>query len=266
MVDYSKYTTMKVERKEKIAIITLNRPEVMNAIAKEGHTELINIFVDLDKDEEVNAAIITGAGRAFSAGGDIEYMKAIQKDPSVGPKMHEPKQLIENLVALRKPIIAAINGPCTGLGSVVALHCDIILAAENVRIGDLHVGVGMVAGDGGCVIGPLQMSMCKAKELLMGGGMVKAEDAERLGMINKVVPQDKLMEEAWKWAKQFADGAIQAIIWTKVLLNKIIQERVNLIMDASIAFEYHSMRMEDHQEAVKAFLEKRSPKFTGKQL
>jgi len=266
MIDYSRYKTLKVEKKEKVATITLNRPEKLNAIGGEAHVELVSVFVDVDKDKEVNAVIITGAGRAFSAGGDIDLMKAIIKDPSLMPLMSEPKELIRNIIRLRKPIIAAVNGDATGLGADLALYCDIIYASEKARIGEPHVAVGLVAGDGGCVIWPLHISMCRAKQYLMTGDLVKAAEAERIGLINKVVPADQLMDEAWKTAKRFADGAIQAISWTKVCLNKILEERVNLILDASLAYEYHSFNYADHREAVDAFLNKRAPKFKGGQV
>ena len=266
MVDYSRYKTLKVEKREKVAIITLNRPEQLNAIGGEAHPEVVSIFEDLDKDEEVNSVIITGAGRAFSAGGDINLMQAMIKDPSLMILMSEPKKLVKNILNLRKPIIAAVNGDATGLGADLALYCDIIIAAENARIGDPHVRVGLVAGDGGCIIWPLLIGMCRAKEYLMTGDLIKAPEAERIGLINKCVPLENLMEEAWKMAKRFADGPIQAIAWTKVCLNKILESRVNLILDASLAYEYHSFLLPDHAEAVNAFLEKRPPKFKGGQI
>jgi enoyl-CoA hydratase len=265
-VDYSKYKTLKVELKEKIATITLNRPELLNAIGGEAHEELVEVFHDVDVDPEVYACIITGAGRAFSAGGDVKMMKEMLTNPSIMPLMSEPKALIRNIIQLRKPIIAAVNGPATGLGADLALYCDIIYMAENARIGDPHVTVGLVAGDGGAVIWPLQIPLCRAKEFLMTGELVKAPDAERIGLINKCVPAEELMDTAWAMAKRFADGAIQAISWTKVCLNKILEERVNLILDASLAYEYHSFKLPDHAEAVDAFIEKRSPKFKGGQI
>ena len=266
MVDYSKYKTLIVEKKEKIATITLNRPEQLNAIGGEAHPELVDVFKDLDRDEEVYACIITGAGRAFSAGGDVNLMKEALGDLSKLPPMSEPKELIHNIIHLRKPIVAAVNGAATGLGADLALYCDIIYMAENARIGDPHVTVGLVAGDGGAVIWPLQIPLCKAKEFLMTGDLIKGPDAERIGLINKCVPLENLMDEAWKMAKRFADGPIQAISWTKVCLNKILEQRVNLILDASLAYEYHSFLLPDHAEAVNSFLEKRAPNFKGGQI
>jgi len=264
MIDYSGYKFAKVEKKDKVAVLTLNRPETLNAIGTEEHLELGTIFQDLDDDEEVNAVIITGAGRAFSAGGDVNTMIEHFNNPSLRPSMAQVKRIVESLVALRKPIIAALNGDCTGLAATIALHCDMIYAVEKARIGDPHLRVGIVPGDGGCLIWPLQLSMCKAKEYLMTGDLVRAPEAERMGLINRVVPAEDLMEEAWKLAKGFADGPIEAISYTKVCLNKILQERINLLYDATVAYEYHSLHSEDHLEAAQAFLEKRAPQFKGK--
>lgn len=266
MIDYERYKFLKVEKKEKIAIVTMNHPDQLNAIGVVEHPDLINVMADLNKDEEVYAVILTGAGRAFSAGGDVNLMKALLEDPSLRPPMSEPRDLIYNIINLRKPIIAAVNGDAVGLGATIALHCDIIIAAEDARIGDPHVRVSLAAGDGGCIIWPLLIGMCKAKQYLMTGDLIKAPEAERLGLINKAVPKEKLMDEAWKMAKRFADGPIQAIVWTKMILNKILQSRADLLIDASIGYEYHSMYLPDHAEAVHAFLEKKAPKFTGGQV
>ncbi len=264
MIDYSRYLFIKVEKKDRVATVTLNRPDQLNAISKDMHHELEDIFVDIDRDDEVNAIIITGAGRAFSAGGDIKNMINAFDDNSLRTPMTHVKRLLLNLLALRKPIVAALNGDAIGVGATIALHCDIIIAAENARIADPHINVGIVPGDGGCIIWPLSMGLCKAKEYLMTGSLVKAADAERMGLINRVVPAENVLEEAEKMARRFANGPIQAISWTKVCLNKIIMEKLELLLDAGVAYEYHSMTLPDHLEAAQAFAEKRPPQFKGK--
>lgn len=264
MVDYSKYKYLKMDKKDKIATITLNKPDGLNAISKDMHYELEEIFNDVNRDEDVNAVIITGAGKAFSAGGDIKNMINAYTDESLRTPMSRVKELLNSLLSLRKPIIAAVNGDAIGVGATIALYCDIIIASENARIADPHINVGLVPGDGGCIIWPLSMGLCKAKEYLMTGRLLKAADAERLGLINKVVPAENVYEEAEKLAKRFAEGPIQAISWTKITLNKIILDRMNLLMDAGVAYEYHSMALLDHLEAAQAFAEKRPPQFKGK--
>jgi len=266
MVDYSRYKLIKVEKKDKVATLTLNQPDQLNAVGNDIHDELETIFLDVDSDDDVNAVILTGAGRAFSAGGDINAMIDSFKDPSLRMPMNHVKGLVQNLLSMQKPIVAAVNGDAIGVGATIALYCDIIIAAENARIGDPHINVGLVPGDGGCIIWPLSMGLCKSKEYLMTGRLLKAPDAERMGLINRVVPAETVYEEAWKIAKKFADGPIQAISWTKICLNKIIMDKMDLLMDAGVAYEYHSMTLPDHLEAIEAFAGKRAPQFKGGML
>jgi len=263
-MDYSHYEYLIVEKKEKVAIVTLNRPESLNSINKYMHHELAQITLDLDEDEDVNAVILTGAGRGFSVGGDIAWMEDIISGTENRMKIIKFEQnIIKNLVALRKPLIAAVTGPCMGLGASIALHCDIILAVPKAKFADPHVKVGLVAGDGGPIIWPLNTSLCKAKEYLMTGKHIAAPEAERIGLINHVVDPENLMDEAWKFAKEFADGATWAVSWTKVCINKIIEERINLLFDAMVQYEFNSIILPDHKEAQEAFMAKRDPKFKG---
>jgi Enoyl-CoA hydratase (EC 4.2.1.17) len=267
-MDYSSYTQLKVEKQEGIAIVTLNRPEVLNVVNAKMHTELVSIFGDLNQDNEVRAVVLTGAGRAFSAGGDMEWFKEIGAGGTESTIRHvkeatmkEAKGIVNNLLDLEAPIIAAINGYTLGLGATIALLCDVIIASDKAKFGDPHVKVGLVAGDGGAVIWPLLVGVAKAKELLMTGDSIDAREAERLGLVNKVVPEAELMPAAMGLAKRLADGPTLAIQWTKMAINKVVRERVNLILDTSLGWEQSTFVSEDHREAVKAFLEKRKPKF-----
>lgn len=264
MIDYSKYGFIKVEKRERVAIITLNRSDNLNTIGADEHRQLEDLFADLNQDSEIDAIILTGAGRSFSAGGDLKYLVASYHDPSLPQfTMEGGSRLIRNLLALKRPIVAAINGDALGLGASLALCCDIIICADNTRIADPHIKVGLVPGDGGLVVWPLLTSFCKAKEYLMTGDMVTAVEAERIGLVNKVVPKESLQEEAWKMARRFADGPTQALAWTKRCINRIILERMNLLMDIGLAFEHHTMSVPDHLEAVESILEKRPPHFKG---
>ncbi len=263
MVDYSKYRFIKVEKKDGVAVLTLNNPDAMNAIGKPEHAEIEHIFEDMNEDQEVKAVILTGAGRAFSAGGDINLMVEGYTNHEIRISSTSVKRIVLNLLNCRKPVVAALNGACAGLGATLALQCDVVIASEKARIGDPHIGVGILPGDGGCIIWPLLVGMCKAKQYLMTGEMVNAVEAERMGLITKVVPPDKLMEEAWAWASRFANGPFLAISLTKMCLNKILIDRINLLFDTTIAYEYHTLNAPDHLEAAKGFLEKRPPKFTS---
>ena len=151
-----------------------------------------------------------------------------------------------------------------GLGATVGLFCDVIFASDKARIGDPHVKVGITAGDGGAIIWPLLVGVARAKEMLMTGDLLSADEAYSLGLVNHVVPHDELMDKAMAFAQRLANGPPYAIRSTKVSVNKMVKHFANLILDASLALEGHSFGMADQKEAVKAFIEKREPKFTGR--
>jgi len=156
VTDYSRYQALNVEKAQGVATLTLNRPQALNAIGEALHRELEDVFLDLAGDTEVNAVVLTGAGRAFSAGGDVKGMAqraAAKTFPSW--LMTGPRRLIHNMLEVQQPIIAAVNGDAVGLGATVALFCDMVLAANTARIGDPHVRVGLMAGDGGAIIWPM---------------------------------------------------------------------------------------------------------------
>jgi enoyl-CoA hydratase len=167
------------------------------------------------------------------------------------------------MLEVEAPIVAAVNGDAVGLGATLALFCDVIFIARNARIGDPHVRVGLVAGDGGAVIWPLLCGVARAKQYLMTGDLLTAEEAERIGLVNKVVPEGKALEEALHFATRLAKGPIKAIKWTKYSVNKIVKEYANLVLDTSLSLEGLTFLTEDHKEAVAAFLEKRQPSFRG---
>ncbi len=266
MPDYSRYTNLVVEKSDRVATVTFNRPERLNAIDPVTHREFEEILLDLDSDQEVNAIILTGAGRAFCAGGDVKNMS--ERDDGFGGVTRNPtrggRSLIMNMLEVRQPIIAALNGDAVGLGATIALFCDVIIASETARIGDPHVRVGLVAGDGGAVIWPALIGVAKAKEYLMTGDLIPAPEAERIGLINKVVPSGEVMEAAMNMARRLADGPTMAIQWTKYSVNKLLRSQANLVLDTSLALEALTFSTEDHREAARAFVEKRRPNFKGR--
>ena len=265
MPDYN-YQTILVERENKLLTATLNRPENLNAFNPTLHHELEMFFGEVAHDNDVNAILLTGAGRAFSAGGDVKGMaeRANSRESTVTRSMLGPKRLIMNLLEVQQPIVAAVNGDAVGLGATVALFCDVVVASETARIADTHVKVGIVAGDGGAVIWPHLVGVNRAKEFLMRGNMIRGAEAERIGLVNYAVPAEEVMLKARELAEELANGATWAIRWTKSSVNKILRERMNLILDTSLAYEWLSFHTNDHREAAQSFVEKRKPQFTGR--
>jgi len=265
-VDYNRYRTLLIEKDaDGVAAVTLNRPEKRNAVNREMHQELENVFVDLSNDDEVRAVLLTGAGSAFCAGGDVEGMKTGEFRPT-GPAapFREVRRLIMNLLEVEQPIVAAVNGDGVGLGATIPLFCDVIVMAETARLADNHVRMGLVAGDGGVVIWPWLVGMARAKEYLLTGQWIDGREAERIGLVNYAVPQEQVLPRAMEIARRLAQGAPLAIRWTKFSLNKILRDHVNLALDSSMFLEAATMSSEDLEEAARAFFEKRKPKFKGR--
>jgi enoyl-CoA hydratase len=182
-------------------------------------------------------------------------------------EMIEPRsarKIVQNILDCEIPIVCAINGDCMGLAATVALFCDITVCAEDARIADPHVKIGLVAGDGGAVIWPMLIGPNRAKEFLMRGNLVTGADAARMGLVNYALPREEVFARARAIAQELADGPTWAIRWTKLAVNKVIKDKLNLVMDASFALEMATFQTEDHREAVRAFAEKRKPRFTGK--
>jgi enoyl-CoA hydratase len=269
MTDYSHYECIKVEKADKLAIVTLNRPDSLNAVNPQLHHELERIWVDLTEDADVNAILLTGAGKAFCAGGDVKGMAARSSGESSGPRRFPlnpagGRRLVQNMLDVEQPIIGAINGDAVGLGATIALFCDVIVASEKARFGDPHVRVGIVAGDGGAIIWPALIGPARAKEFLMRGHLVNGADAAKMGLVNYAVPPEQVLPKAREIAQELADGPTWAIRWSKLSVNKWLKDQVNLILDASLAYEMITFTTEDHKEAARAFVEKRKPKYQGR--
>lgn len=265
MPDRYGFQTIATELDGRILTATLNRPDRLNALDVVMHDELGELYGRIERDEDVDIVVLTGAGKAFCVGADFSTMEANleaggYEDGHPG-LLNGSARMARQILAVRQPIIAAVNGHAIGLGATLALFSDIVFMAEGARIGDPHVKAGIVAGDGGPVLWPLLVGVNKAKEYLMTGDLLTAADAEHVGLVNHVVPADQLQEAAMAMARRLADGAQIAIRFNKRLVNKELEDRVNRIYDLALALEGLTFETADHQEAVQAFLEKRDPVF-----
>jgi enoyl-CoA hydratase len=262
--DYAQYQGLLIEKKDKVMTITLNAPESLNSFTGPMHNAMSRIWDDVNDDPEVHVVVLTGAGRAFSAGGNVINMQKKIDDPvSWDAGMPEAKRIVFRMLECDKPIIARVNGHAVGLGATVALLCDIIIAADHAKIGDPHVNAGLVAGDGGALIWPQLVGFARAKEYLLTGDLMSAAEAERIGLINHAVPADQLDEKVYGLARRLASGPMKSIRWTKQTINVPLRQLAHSMMDLSLSLETQSNLSKDHQEAVWAFGEKRKPNFTG---
>ena len=262
MADYSTYQHLLVEKKDGVALLTMNRPEVLNATNARLHNELSRIWPDLGADPEVRAAVITGSGNAFSAGGDFEMIEnTVGNADAVAETMQEAGDIVHNMINLDKPVISAINGVAVGAGLAVALLADISIASEDARITDGHIRLGIAAGDHAAVIWPLLCGMAKAKYYLWTCDFLDSREAERIGLVSKAVPADQLMSTAMGVAQKLAAGPQPAIRWTKRALNQWLRQAAVNSFDYSLALEMMGFFGADVREGLTALQEKRTPNF-----
>jgi enoyl-CoA hydratase len=264
-VPYTDYPSLKISRRERVLTIALNRPERLNAIDGVLHDDLSRVFDELNRDRSVDVAILTGEGRAFCAGGDADWLETLADDPLGWERLsEETRRIVNGILECRQPIVAKLGGTAAGLGATIALYCDVIFASDKARIGDPHVKVGLVAGDGGSAIWPALIGYARAREYLYTGQFLSAEQAASIGLINRCVPHDDLDAVVDAFADQLTQGAIRAIQWTKQSINAPLRETVASNLELSLALEAKSNLTQDHREGINALREKRSPKFVGR--
>jgi enoyl-CoA hydratase len=227
------------------------------------HRDLTELFAALRRETQARAVLLTGTGRAFSAGGDFGWFPDLQAPGAQEELRRDARHMIFDLLDVELPIVCALNGHAMGLGATIALLCDVIFMARGTKIGDPHVKVGIVAGDGGAVIWPLLVGPARAKQYLLTGDALDAEEAERIGLVNRAVDADRLEAEAMGFARRLAAGAPLAVRYTKLAVNALVRDALNKVFDTSVALELATMRSEDHQEALRALREKRDPVFRG---
>jgi len=259
------YETLIYEKEEGIAIVTMNRPDRLNALSFKLKEDLSHVFDVMEKDEEVKVVILTGGPKAFSAGADIKERATAQTSQARyvfnQRKTHEFFCKIENF---EKPVIAAVSGVAVGGGCELSLVCDLRLASETARFGVPEVKIGVIPAAGGTQRLPRIIGITKAKELLYTGEFIDAQEAYRLGLVNKVVPVEKLMDEAKEFAHKLMNNPPLSIKYAKMAVN------VGMQLDLASALEYEAfcaaivVASEDRMEGFKAFVEKRKPVYKGR--
>lgn len=246
---------------ERVLRLTFNKPERLNALDSVGHGELARVWKEIDGDPGVNAVILRGSGRAFSAGGDFEMLKQMNSDFKVKARVwRESRDLVYNIINCTKPIVSAIHGPAVGAGLVAALLADISIAARSAKIVDGHTRLGVVAGDHAIILWPLLCGMAKAKYHLMLCEPVNGEEAERLGLVSLCVDDDQLQDKALEVAQKLATTAPAALRWTKLALNNWLRQ-AGPIFDNSLALEFMGFGSPEAKEGLDALLQKRPPQF-----
>ena len=241
--------------------ITFNRPERYNALDAIGHKEITYVWREVDEDPDVDAVILTGAGKAFSAGGDFDMIdETIEDFDARARTWKEARDLVYNIINCGKPIISAINGPAVGAGLVAGLMADISIVARSVSLTDGHTRLGVAAGDHAAIIWPLLCGMAKSKYYLLTCDRLSGEEAERIGLVSLCVDDGELQNKALEVADKLAGGAQSAIRWTKYSLNNWLR-MAGPTFDTSTALEMLGFTSPDAREGVRALREKRDPNF-----
>jgi enoyl-CoA hydratase len=259
------YRALHFDRVGDVLRVAIDHPDSdLNTVDALLHAEFTRLFRELKREDEARSVLLIGRGRAFSAGGDFSWFPTLDDLTKLEHLRRDARQMIWDLLDVPLPIVAAVNGPAVGLGASLALLCDVVFMAETATIVDPHVRVGIVAGDGGAAIWPLAVGPARAKQYLLTGDPVPAAEAERIGLVNRVVPAKELEDEALGFARRLAEGAPLALRYTKQAVNQLVKDALNVAFDTSTALEIVTFQSEDHREALSAIREKRKPRFRGR--
>ena len=251
--------------KDHVASLSLNRPDTLNAIDEDMHRELVEILLSIRGNHDIRVVLLAARGKAFSAGGDLNEIQTLHDDADKRNRMLDIGiRLIEALIDLPVPVVVALHGHAIGLGASIALACDIIVASRNAKLADTHVKVGLVAGDGGCLIWPMSMGLNRAKRYLLTGKMLPAEQAYEFGLVTDLVDSpEEVLPLAAGIAQEIAALSPLAVQGTKKALNQLTKARANEVFPIGMAYERASIGSDDVLEALAGFREKRKPEFKG---
>ena len=262
-MDFDSYRRLKFERDGRVLCVIIDSGP-MNAVDFELHEELGKVFYEVQQDEDSDLILLTGAGRTFCAGGDMDWFQAMIDDTSKFRDITtDAKRIINSLLEMEKPIVCRLNGAAAGLGASIALLCDVIVADERALIGDPHVKVGLVAGDGGAIIWPQLIGFARAKEMLLTGAMLRGSEAAAMGLVNYAVPAEELDAKVDEMVGKILANPRWAVRWTKTAINLVLRDISNKVTETALAYEVNSNATKDRQEAINAFIEKRPPNYTG---
>jgi enoyl-CoA hydratase len=261
-MDYSRYRDLKIRRLEPgILEIAMGEEGKLAVATASAHAEMAEVWLDVDRDADTRVAILRGAGKGFSAGGDLAMVEEMTRDFAVRARVwREARDLVYNMINCSKPIVSAIHGPAVGAGLAAALMADISIAARNAKLIDGHTRLGVAAGDHAAIIWPLLCGMAKAKYYLLTCDMLSGEEAERLGLVSLACEEAVLQEKALEVARKLAGGAQSAIRWTKYSLNNWLR-MAGPSFDASLALEVLGFTGPEVKEGIASLKEKRPPKF-----
>jgi enoyl-CoA hydratase len=260
--DYGEFEHLSFDRRPNgVVLVTLDRPAVLNAANVRMHHEMGAVWAVLDADPDARVAVVTGAGRAFSAGGDLEMIEEMIEDyDALLAQWRDARAVVENMLAAQKPIVSAINGVAVGAGLAVALLADVSIMGSTARISDGHARLGVAAGDHAALLWPLLCGMAKAKYYLMTADFVDGVEAERIGLVTRCVPDDDVLPQALAVADRLAAGSSTAVQWTKRVMNQWLVQALPAFGE-SVALEMLGFLGPDAREGLAAIRERRDPVF-----
>ena len=248
---------LRMEQDGAVMVLTLDNPAMKNAFLDDMHDAVPAVWPHLADDASVGAVVLTGAGDAFSAGGNIpDFVRSIEDPEHRHRLLRSAEAMLRNIAAFPKPLVVAVNGPAVGLGANLAVAGDIVYVAESAFLADTHVSVGLVAGDGGAAMWPLLMGLHRAKEYLLTGDRIPAAVCVELGLANAVFPDDQLMDRAMAMARRLADQPAQAVRDTKRAINLHLQHALQTVLPFALAAEAESFTSDDVRRAIEGFQER----------